>query len=890
MRRRKSLFQAAGSQSRARLYRRSEAADSCLVLETRLLLTAVTLTDNEQLLLELINRARSNPTAEATRYGISLNAGLPAGSITTAPKQPLVAHQSLVNAAGLHALDMLNRDYFSHTTLGSGDSPGDRAVAAGYPTDLVGENIAWGGSTGVIDQVQAVYDRHRGLFLSAGHRENMLTDWYEEVGTGVRYGQFTDEGTTYNASMVAESFADRQLSPFITGVIFTDTNSDQFYSIGEAVRSGTVTVTNTSTGAVLSAPIGSSGGYSISAVAGTYTVSASYLRAGSTRNVVRSGTVTVSEDNVKVDFETTAAESVQAGLTWSVAVTSLNELGDWSTAPASLTRSGSLTSAITVSLVSSDTTELTVPATVSFAVGQQTASFMITAVSDGIIDGAQTARLTASVSGLSSGVISLSVSDRTAPRLPTAQQIVVTSRPVFSWTAVSNAVSYEIWVNNSSTGQTGVIRQSGITTTSYTPTVDLGLGSYFVWVRAFSASGATSIWSEAGTWRVRTPTVISSPVRTVSSGSFNVEWSAVVGAVSYDVWVDRLSSGTSQYYRNSAVAGTSVSLTGFDIGRYGIWVRGRNSSGEVGSWSSSSVVTVSIPVTNVNVQASSINSPAALNWAAVAGATLYDVWVNNLTTGLSQAVRNTAVAGNSLSLSSLGAGAYRAWVRARDVSGASAAWSLPLDFDIQKAPRLLSVVASGQAGRPIVSWSPVAGAGSYELWVSNAAGARVVTQTISSATSYTPAAPLAAGTYRAWIRALDSSGTITGWSTSLSFTVAVDSSESSDSGFDDRSDRDALFASGDLNPFTLCVDAGYRRGHSVRQDRTRQDVPETCRHERLPLTDSTIRPDSEPTGDGDTGQLEEFSGASLILSAEFSEQIQRPEDSPKNRRLPETVE
>ncbi len=46
-------------------------------------------TAHEQYLLELINRGRLDPPAEAARYGIDLNQGLAPGTITTEPKQPL---------------------------------------------------------------------------------------------------------------------------------------------------------------------------------------------------------------------------------------------------------------------------------------------------------------------------------------------------------------------------------------------------------------------------------------------------------------------------------------------------------------------------------------------------------------------------------------------------------------------------------------------------------------------------------------------------------------------------------------------------------------------------------------------------------------------------------
>src|SRR5437016_2552832 len=67
------------------------AAPACVEpLERRDLLSAVFPTNLEQYLVELVNRARADPPAEAARYGIALNEGVPAAdTISTAPKQPL---------------------------------------------------------------------------------------------------------------------------------------------------------------------------------------------------------------------------------------------------------------------------------------------------------------------------------------------------------------------------------------------------------------------------------------------------------------------------------------------------------------------------------------------------------------------------------------------------------------------------------------------------------------------------------------------------------------------------------------------------------------------------------------------------------------------------------
>ena len=50
----------------------------------------------EQLMLEMINRARLDPKAEAARLGISLNQGIAAGAISSSAKQPLAPNELLV--------------------------------------------------------------------------------------------------------------------------------------------------------------------------------------------------------------------------------------------------------------------------------------------------------------------------------------------------------------------------------------------------------------------------------------------------------------------------------------------------------------------------------------------------------------------------------------------------------------------------------------------------------------------------------------------------------------------------------------------------------------------------------------------------------------------------
>jgi hypothetical protein len=82
-----------------------------------------------------------------------------------------------------------------------------------------------------------------------------------------------------------------------------------------------------------------------------------------------------------------------------------------------VTRNGSRTASLSVNLISSDTSELTVPANVTIPAGAASASFSASAQSDGLFDGAQSAQFTASANGFSNGLAMVSVNDVDVPRL-----------------------------------------------------------------------------------------------------------------------------------------------------------------------------------------------------------------------------------------------------------------------------------------------------------------------------------------------------------------------------------------------------------------------------------------------------------------------------------------
>lgn len=221
----------------------------------------------EVLLLELINRARFDPEAEAARYGIGLNDG--GTNISPARKAPLAHNNLLIKAARAHSQWMLDADVFSHTGA-SNTTPTARIQAAGYNLSgswATGENIAWQGATGgTINMTQAAVGHHELLFKSAGHRENILNNSFRELGIGQLQGMFFSEGQNYLASMVTQNFARSGSSYFLTGVVYQDANANNFYDVGEGLTGAVISV-NGQAHSVLS-----TGAFAIPLASGTYTL------------------------------------------------------------------------------------------------------------------------------------------------------------------------------------------------------------------------------------------------------------------------------------------------------------------------------------------------------------------------------------------------------------------------------------------------------------------------------------------------------------------------------------------------------------------------------------------------------------------------------------------
>ncbi|MDQ0326553.1 uncharacterized protein YkwD [Rhodopseudomonas julia] len=135
---------------------------------------------------------------------------------------PLTLSETLNQAAQAHARDMLERNYYSHTTP-EGRTVMDRYQAAGgNPGRLVAENIAKCSGCAVPADAAAVADLHEGWMQSPKHRANILRKGLTEYGFGLaenadgrRYAvqNFAGPGTPRTSGADGDAGAAEPLAP-----------------------------------------------------------------------------------------------------------------------------------------------------------------------------------------------------------------------------------------------------------------------------------------------------------------------------------------------------------------------------------------------------------------------------------------------------------------------------------------------------------------------------------------------------------------------------------------------------------------------------------------------------------------------------------------------------
>lgn len=304
-----------------------------------------------------------------------------------------------------------------------------------------------------------------------------------------------------------------------------------------------------------------------------------------------------------------------------------------------------------------------------------------------------------------------------APSTPSLNASITEATSTASWTPAAGATSYLVRYQ--------IDDQPVVTaTTSATgASVVVPEGAQISWQVAASNAGGSSPYS---TVLILTRPAVPVLTSTYSSGVLSVSWPAAHAATGYDVristdsgaWVN--SSTTATHVDVSIAAGSSVLVQ----------VRSTNPVSP-SSWSDVAVYTrtPAMPV----LTGAYTTGKSAVSWPAVGGATSYQVryrlasgtWVTATTTG-------TSVSYDTYTSDQID------WQVAATNAAGSSDWSATLTMIVPAAPAPTSTLSGATM---TTTWSPVAGATTYEVATSSDAGATWTTATTAATTASATVTP-----------------------------------------------------------------------------------------------------------------------------------------------------
>src|SRR5262249_14688926 len=103
----------------------------------------------------------------------------------------------------------------------------------------------------------------------------------------------------------------------------------------------------------------------------------------------------------------------------------------------------------------------------------------------------------------------------------------------------------------------------------------------------------------------------------------------------------------------------------------------------------------------------------------------------------------------------------------------SAGYNFLIDTTAPAIPAITGPTSPTGTLTPAITWTASTGAVRYDLWVDDQSTGQseVIRQPSLTTNSFTPTAPLAAGSYSAWVQAFDNTNQTRGWSPTFSFAV-----------------------------------------------------------------------------------------------------------------------
>ena len=325
------------------------------------------------------------------------------------------------------------------------------------------------------------------------------------------------------------------------------------------------------------------------------------------------------------------------------------------------------------------------------------------------------------------------------PAAPTLSGTANGSEADLSWTSVSGATGYIVEKSTDGTNWTQVTTTTG---TSYTDS-NLAAGTYYYRVEAQNGSGTSSPSNVVSVTIQSTPPPLGAPTLTATADGTNVDlsWTAVSGATNYIL--QRSSDGTS-WTQVTTTTGTSYTDSNLAAGTYYYRVEVTDTSGNV-NFSNVASVTISAPPPPpptlkaywpAGGQYVEVDWSASA-WGAQTPAGQVQLWRKDNISGIWMPVRD--ITGSDLSAftwtdTMVSAGLNYDY-QVREYNPSTWDWTVVAESDWATNDRPFAApsdlqITSTATGSATVTWTPVSGAGSYQVQTSTDGGNTWQTTTV----------------------------------------------------------------------------------------------------------------------------------------------------------------
>ena len=326
----------------------------------------------------------------------------------------------------------------------------------------------------------------------------------------------------------------------------------------------------------------------------------------------------------------------------------------------------------------------------------------------------------------------------------TVDYLVSTGKPYVKWNAVKGATEYEVYRAGSKTGtpvKIGTTDKLNFTDT----TAGTGYGYYYT-VKAVVANGGTSKIGELKFGRCHCPKPVVTADYLTVSGKPYLKWNAVEKATKYEIY--RAGSKDGTYTKIGTTTSTHYTDTKAGTG-YGYYYKVKaicSVSASGNSYYSDAVFgRCHCPKPVVTPDYLSSSGKPYLKWNAVEKAAKYEIYRAGSKTGTYTKIATTTATNYTDTTAGTGSGYYYKVKAVSSVSTSGNSYYSEIVFARCHCARPVVTITTSN-GHPLVKWSAVTGAASYDVYRSTD-GKTFVKYTSTTGTSWTNSSASAGTTY-----------------------------------------------------------------------------------------------------------------------------------------------